>query len=216
MSLVLLAVGAVLALLGKIHFGDFHVEGRHVRAAGVVLMLPGAGAFLLMILLAFLFGRTDALYPLLALVYALELLAMIVAVGIAYLLLLNPPNAPKLPGILGEIQAEAQDAAHKAAENGSTKAPSQRQTPRHPSRMHPLQRGAALVSSAAVAPAKPLDRAAYPKIVNLTQAAQYLNTTEEQVRALIDASKLPAVRSGGGYVIAKSVLDELLAEGQVS
>lgn len=207
MGLILLAIGAYLTATGRIHLGNFHEEGRHVRAAGVVLMLPTAGIFVVTIFFAMLFaGNIDALYGILGLLYGLELIAMIIAVGIAYILLVNPPNAPKLPGILGEIQAEA----NGQPSEDQPKTPNARTAPQRPTE-HPLQRYAA-VQRAAESAAPAVDRASFPKIVNIAQAAQYLRVSEEKVRALIDAGQLPASRNGGGYVIAKSVLDELLAE----
>lgn len=210
MGLILLVIGAYLAAMGRIHLGNFHEEGRHVRAAGVVLMLPTAGIFVVTIFFAMLFaGNIDALYGILGLLYALELIAMIIAVGIAYILLVNPPNAPKLPGILGEIQAEA----NAQPPQNRPDAPAAPRTPR--SSEHPLTRLATEPRTVEAAP-QAADRASFPKIVNIAQAAQYLRVSEEKVRAMIDAGQLPASRSGGGYVIAKSVLDELLAEAGIS
>lgn len=56
-------------------------------------------------------------------------------------------------------------------------------------------------------------QAKQPKsIMNLDEAAAYLNITREGVLALIDASKLPAARNNGTYAIARIAIDDYLAE----
>ena len=43
MLFALVCLGALLFWQGKINFNTIQTEGRHVKAAGVVLMLPAAG-----------------------------------------------------------------------------------------------------------------------------------------------------------------------------
>jgi excisionase family DNA binding protein len=196
MAFVLLIIGAVLVYLGKINVGGISAEGKPVRAAGIVLMLPAAGAFALTFLLALFFmGNPDFLMFMLQIVYILELLAMIAAAGVAYILIANPPNAPKLPGVLGEIQAEQQDTQ-------STQQPEQSQAGT-PEQVRPPQPSA---------PRPVRARDSYPSIVNTRQAAEYLQMPESRVLAMIESGKLPAARDSGGYRIARIVLDELLEE----
>jgi excisionase family DNA binding protein len=65
----------------------------------------------------------------------------------------------------------------------------------------PLVRPAAANAAAPSAP---------PDIMTVEQAAAYANLTPAEILALIDGSKLGAVRSRGSYVIARAALDDYL------
>src|SRR6185503_10585191 len=105
MLFALVCLGAFLFWQGKLNFSTIQTEGRHVKAAGVVLMLPAAGYILLTFVLSMLFGSSSS-QAALALLSLLQLIMMVIAVVVAYILIADPPNAPHLPGILGDIQNE--------------------------------------------------------------------------------------------------------------
>lgn len=58
-------------------------------------------------------------------------------------------------------------------------------------------------------PAPPAPQNA-PAIMTVTEAAAYLRVSEQDVRDLIDAGKLPAARVGGEYRIARRAVDDYL------
>jgi excisionase family DNA binding protein len=191
MGLVLFIIGALLYWTSKFSFGSIRAEGRHVKAAGAVLMFPAAGAFVLSFVIGMLFnGDMDALLSLIGFLSFVEFAAMILSIIVAYILVVNPRNAPRLPGILGEIQAEAQ---------GQGSAPAQAK-PQQPARKpHPLQ----AYHNPAPAPT------AVPKIMSLKQAAEYMRVSEAEITRWIDEGKLAAARINYRYSIAKSALDDL-------
>jgi excisionase family DNA binding protein len=187
MDLILLVIGIFLWYRGRFKFASIHTEGRHVRAAGVVLMLPfilifalGIGVMLFMGFEAginFLFSG-----PMLI----LSLSAMVLAVAIAYILIADPPNAPHLPGILGQIQDERHG---KAVE-----------PPRQPVSSHPLDR---------LSPFGAPKRGVVPTVLSVNEAAEYMKLTPAEIMGLIDAGKLAAARGTSGFRIARSLLDEM-------
>jgi excisionase family DNA binding protein len=191
MALILLIIGAVLYYTRRFSFGSYATEGRHVRAAGAVLMLPAGGAMALSLLIGLFFGANlNLALSLLALIGLAEFLSMFVAVGVAYILLFNPAGAPRLPGILGQIQAET------AAQESHID--------------HPPQAAPVLHSQPAPSVARDLLRG--KKIMTLDEAAVYLGMTPAQVERLIDDGRLAAARANYRYQIARSQLDDLLAE----
>lgn len=91
MTFVFLVIGTILFFTGKFSIGTFKAEGQHVKDAGIVLMLPAAGSFLLGIILGLVFaGNFDALFRLINVLLIVELVAVIGAARIAYRLLVNP------------------------------------------------------------------------------------------------------------------------------
>src|SRR3954447_24975228 len=93
MLVALLIIGAFLFWQGKFNFGAIQTEGRHVKAAGAVLMVPAAAYVLLSVALRVLFGNSSS-QSALALLSILQLIMMIIAVVVAYILIADPPNAP--------------------------------------------------------------------------------------------------------------------------
>ncbi len=183
MALILVVIGAVLYYTRRFSFGGLQTQGRHVRAAGLLLMFPAAFTFLLSFFAGVIFARSEAaIVTLFNIMAAVEIISMVLAVGAAYILLANPSNAPRLPGILGDIQRERQDEPAAAPQP-------------------PVAR---------VQPAQPV-REHFPTIMTVAQAAQYLQVSEAQIMDLIDGGKLAAARINYNYRIAKSNLDELLA-----
>jgi excisionase family DNA binding protein len=194
MSLIFLLIGFFLFFTRRLEMGSIQAEGRPLKAAGVILATPGLVSLLFFhFFLPLAMGRNEeALATGRAVVDLLDLLASMVAAGLAYLLIVNPPGAPRLPGLLGEIQAEA-----------STKAGSQNR---------PEAGKIVSIPEPEVSP-KPkasVNRDKFPSVMNLKEAARYLQTTEDEILKLIDEGRLVAARDNYNYQIAKSQLDELL------
>lgn len=171
LSLILLMVGAVLYFMGRVSLGNFRAEGRHVRVAGLVLMFPATFTFLLSLFTGLIFARNvDMLLFLVQVLAFVELSFMVVSGIIAYILLAAPAGAPRLPGILGQVQTQRTTAQ----------------------------------------PEPPRVKENFPSVMNVAQAARYLQMSEADVLALIDAGKLAAARVNYNYRIARMSLDELL------
>ena len=197
MSLIFLIAGAILFYTERIEVGTIQAKGKHVKVAGVLLALPAIVSLLLLqIFIPFALGRNTAAAETLAgLVSVLEIIGLMAVVAIAYVLIADPPGAPTLPGVLGEIQAEARKA------NG--------QQPTAPK----SQTGKVINIPTTKAPARPrinLKRDNFPNVMSLKEAARYLQTTEEEILKMIDEGKLTAARDNFNYKIAKSQLDELV------
>lgn len=189
-ALILLIMGAVLYYTARINLGGIKTQGRHVRAAGILLTFPAVFTFLLSFVGGTIFANSEnAIIVLFRVMAAFEIISMVVAVVLAYLLIANPPNAPRLPGILGDIQRSRQD-----------ETPPQRPAP------------AARVQQPAQPAPQPREQ--FPAVLSVAQAAHYMNLSEAEIMALIEAGKLAAARINYNYRIAKSNLDDLLAEGE--
>ena len=197
MSLILFIAGVALYFMGRVEIGSLRAEGKHVKAAGVILILPTAITFLLVeLFIPMAFGsNSNAAIGAIGLVSLLELIGMLAAIAIAYILIADPPSAPRLPGILGDIQDEARS---------NTSQPSTPAAPR---------RGKIVNIPTPAANLRPkinINRDNFPSVMNLKEAARYLELTEDDVLKLIDEGKLTAARDNYNYKIAKSQLDELL------
>ncbi len=201
MLIALLAVGGFLFWQGKINIGTVQTEGRHVKAAGAILMLPAAGFVLLNFILSILFrnGTTSAQFAT-ALLSISQLVMMVVAVILAYILIADPPNAPNLPGILGQIQNERRGKPAQPPSSSSSSRPKQQQ--QRPAQRHPLESFMPVRS-------QPIKVA---NVLSVKEAAVYLGVTPEDILRLIDDGKLAAARDSGGFRIARSVLDDLRNE----
>ena len=123
----------------------------------------------------------------------LQLILMIIAVIVAYILIADPPNAPHLPGILGEIQNERRDKPAQPPSNS----PRPKQ-PQRPVQRHPLERFISNTQPIKVA-----------NVLSVKEAAAYMGMNPDEIMGLIDAGKLPAARDSSGFRIARSVLDEM-------
>jgi excisionase family DNA binding protein len=196
MSLLMLLLGIVLFFTGRIQLGTLRAAGRHVKAAGVILTLPALLSLLFVnFFIPFALGANQsAVNATVGVVAALELVGMIIAGGIAYVLLADPPGAPRLPGFLGELQDEARKQSSAGA-----------QVPPPPNR----NKTVVIPMPKPTAPAAPR-RQDFPSVMNLKQAARYLQKSEAEVLKLIEEGKLTAARDNFNYKIAKSQLDELL------
>ena len=195
MLFALVLIGAFLFWQGKFNFGSIQTEGRHVKAAGAVLMLPAAGYVLLSFTLAIVFGDKSSQSQL-AILSLLQLVMMIVAVVVAYILIADPPNAPHLPGILGEIQNERHG---KPSQPPSSDSQPKSQQQQRPAQRHPLESFMPMRS-------QPIKVA---NVLSVKEAAAYMGMNPDEIMGLIDAGKLPAARDSSGFRIARSVLDEL-------
>ena len=213
MSLIMLIFGAILFVMGRFEFGTIKAEGRSVKAAGVILMLPEALSLALALFIGLSFGSNPQIMAtLFNVVGLLVFVGMIIAAGLAYVLLARPENAPRLPGILGEIQAEA---GHQA--------PSVRPVERQPiieieeTRVQDETPAAQIeepVKPRIVEKPQPAPRRGnYPPVMGLREAASYLQVSEDDVMALIESGKLAAARVNYRYQIARSQLDDLLQSG---
>ncbi len=197
MIVALLAIGAFLFWQGKINFNAIQTEGRHVKAAGAVLMLPTAGFVLLSFVFSILFRNSSSSSQFAsALLNFFQLVMMILAVVVAYILIADPPNAPNLPGILGQIQTERRGKPSQPPSSPSSKP---KQTQQRPAPRHPLE-------SFMPARSQPIKIA---NVMSIKEAAAYMGMQPEDIMGLIDAGKLPAARDSSGFRIARSVLDEL-------
>lgn len=107
MSLIFLVIGTILFLTGRLAFGNFRAEGKHVKGAGLILMMPALGAFFISLFVGMLFGSSaELLISLLNLLIVLEFAGLIIAGIIAYRMIANP--APSLPNQYRESEAKAQ------------------------------------------------------------------------------------------------------------
>jgi len=194
MSLIMLIAGATLFFMGRIELGTFRAAGKHVKAAGLILTLPAVITFLLSdLFIPLAFGsNVDAAASVRGFIAILQLIGMMVAIALAYVLIAAPPGAPRLPGILGEIQDEAQ------ADQSSSPTPRRGKIIDIPS------------STTGFRPRINPNRDNFPSVMSLKEAARYLQITEDDVLQLIDEGKISAARDNYNYKIAKSQLDELL------
>lgn len=191
MDLILLVLGALLWYRGRFNFGTIRTEGRHVRAAGVVLMLPFIMIFAMGLMVMMFMGFESGVNFLFSgPMLILSLSAMVLAIAVAYILIVDPPSAPHLPGLLGQIQDERR---------ANPSEPVQRSTSTHP-----------LDRSGAPATAK---RGPVASILSVNEAAEYMKMTPAEIMALIDAGKLAAARGNAGFRIARSLLDEMKRDG---
>lgn len=190
MALILLVVGIVLIARQRIDYGSLQAEGRHVRAAGALLTLPALLSLLLNSLFVPLaFGRNaSAVSFAQGVVGLLELVGMLVVAGLAWMLLTNPPGLPRLPGMLGDLQDEARE--QRAARPDATARPRVIDLPGLSQRLNPK-------------------RETFPSVMSLSEAALYMEVSEEDILQWIEEGKLSASRENYHYRIARSQLDEL-------
>ncbi len=217
LALILFVFGLVLWWRGRFSFGSIDTQGRHVKAAGLVLMLPEISVFVLGILATMILGpERGAALLLSGLVFVLGMIAMIVSATIAYILIADPPQAPRLPGVLGDLQAERRGTARP----NQTVTPPQTNETVNEVRPTPPEKPAAPSAPARPAQRHPLERYATPaattqrpaavrNIMTVREAADYMAVPQAEIMAWIEGGKLPAARGNGGFVIARSLLDEM-------
>ncbi len=194
MTLIVCLSGAFLYYTGRFSLGSFRTEGRHVRAAGAVLMLPAASIFVLSFIIGLMFAsRADMLVTLIGALSLVEIASLVLASIVAYILIADPTNAPRLPGILGVIQAERRA-------NGDQPVRPRNRT------VTVMPRGTTTVAAPAPKPTKQ-----FGSVLSTKEAAEYMNVTEADILRWIDEGKLAAARINYMYKIAKSNLDDLRA-----
>jgi excisionase family DNA binding protein len=191
LSIIPLVIGVILFYMGRVNIGTLRAQGRHVKAAGVILTLPATLTLLLLnFFIPMAFGSDfDTAMVAIGIVTLLEVAGLLAAVSIAWLLIADPPGAPRLPGILGQLQDEAR-------QNRPADAPARRAKtvtiPNPGSVVRPL-----------------VNRESFPNVMDLKQAARYLRVSEAEILRLIEEGKLTASRDNFSYKIARSQLDEL-------
>ena len=204
MSIILFVIGAIMAYTGRFAFSGFRAQGKPVRAAGMVLMVPAALTFLASLMGGVIFaGNVQALVGFLNLMAILEFVGLMIATGIAYILVADPAGAPRLPGVLGEIQAEREHKVNPLEEVRKARAQQVPAPENHAA--HPLNRQVQMSTRVET----------FGKVLNVKQAASFMNLTEPAIVGMIHEGQLPAVRSGGDYAIARSRLEELKSNGRV-
>jgi len=183
-SVILLIIGMALYATQRVRIGSFRAEGRAVKVAGVILMLPVMSTLLLVNV--FMPGAIEAgsgvLVRTLIVITCLELSAVCAALGIARILIFDPPGSPRLPGILGQIQRETRQ--QRVAW------PRSRTTLDWPD-------------------VRLLRRRNEAPVLTLKEAARYLHASEDDILRLIEEGKLTASRDHDTYKIARSQLDAL-------
>ncbi len=190
MALGLFVIGTLLYLTGRFSFGSLRTQGRHVKVAGAILMTPVIGGFFLGLIIASVFaGAPGVLGSLIGVIAILELVGAGTAAWVAYILLADPARAPRLPGFLGEVQAERR-------QQNSVANPSPT-----PLKRHPLERATVANAPRRVETEK--------RVLSVTEAANYMNVSPAEIMDWINAGRLPAARDNSGYAIARSRLDEL-------
>lgn len=187
MDVVLFLIGVVMFATGRFRLASLQTAGRHVRAAGVILMMPGTVNFLLGIVLVVIYGADfDAIFAAFDQIAPLMLVGLIIAVVLAYIMIADPPGVPRLPGVLGRIQSERRAGQPSA---GPTRTSRPEPVMNHPPRT-------------------------FGNVLSVTEAAEYLKVPPEQISQWIELGKLPAARDTSGYRIARSRLDELNSSDQ--
>lgn len=195
MSLVFFALGAGLLLLGriKITFADIDEEGPRVRAAGLVLMVP----LIVRLFLSFMVGTLtggdrEGVVTGLEIVSILDFVAIIVATAVAYMLLFPQGKSPSID--FGNWQKPSDDnESDENAQNGHANP----QPPPAPTTPNMQKQAAPRMASGQ-----------FPRVMNIAQAAHYLNVTEQQIMDAIDNNKLAAARINYRYSISRSALDD--------
>lgn len=191
MAFILLMIGVVLIVRQRVDYGSFRSAGRHVRAAGVLLTLPALMSLLLNgIFVPLAFGRNaSAVSFAQGVVGLLEFLGMVLVALLAWMLLSDSPGLPRLPGLLGELQDEAR-AQRSSGGVAATRRTGGLNLPGLPTR--PGNR-----------------RETFPSVMSLSEAALYMEVSEDDILQWIEEGRLTASRENYHYRIARSQLDEL-------
>ena len=191
MALILLMIGVVLIARQRVDYGSFRTSGRHVRAAGVLLTLPALTSLLLNgFFVPLAFGRNaSAVSFAQGVIGLLEFLGMVLVAVLAWMLLGDSPGLPRLPGLLGELQDEARE---QRATGG----------PAEPSR-------AGGINLPGLSLRQGGRRETFPSVMSLSEAALYMEVSEDDILQWIEEGRLTASRENYHYRIARSQLDEL-------
>lgn len=213
MSQLLFLVGLGLMFVGKINVGDINAEGRVVRAAGAMLMLPLIAVLVLSQVLNWLNGSTiggkggGVVFLLI-----IELGGMVICSAAAYMMLkrasedenggktetINPSTTVNIrpkdekPSAPPPIQQSPKNGGPRPTGNGSG----------YSDLMRPRVEGNNVSRK----------REDFPAVMDIRDAARYLNKTEKEVMKLIDQGKLAAARINYRFRISRTVLDDFIEE----
>jgi excisionase family DNA binding protein len=218
LSQILFIIGAGLIILGRFRLGEIDAEGPQVRAAGFMLTLP----LLITLLLSFVVGLMTggdaaAASGILRFVFLLEIPAMIVCAGTAYILIqrtaggqhggaglriFTPPASTRededeAPAV-SEVSQETREEIHEQPEPEEPAEPAQPEEKPQEIPTPPPERV----------------RGNFPNVMTTAQAAKYLNISEQGVLDLINEGKLAAARINYRYRISRTVLDEFIHNQQ--
>lgn len=186
LSVLLFIIGAGIGLVGSLKIGSFEAKGMRVRVAGSVLCLPFFLSQALYLLALSLFGEDANLIGLIAF---LELIGIGVASSVSYWLLMMGYQPETL-----NKKVQRPDFTPKKPD-----------APKAPSAKHPVINLADNKAEKPMTFAKMRD---YPNVMNVVEAANYLNITEDALIELIEAGKIAASRINYRYHISRIVLDE--------
>jgi excisionase family DNA binding protein len=180
--MIVFMIGAGLALVGSLKIGTYEIKGTRVRVAGVVLCLPFIISRLLYVLAVSLFGDSLSLAGFFAF---LELIGIAVASSVSYWLLML------------DYQLLDRKTQHPDF------------TPKKPTPSKPSQTKSQTPTPAPIEKPKTFAKKNdYPNVMNTTEAANYLNITEDALIELIEAGKIAASFINYRYHISRIVLDE--------
>lgn len=213
MSIILFVVGAGIFLVGSIKLGDFYAEGMRVRVAGAVLCVPLIMSQLLYTLAAVL---TDGSSGAAGFVAFLELVGMGAAAGVAYWLVMlesgrvAPPASTRRQNYTrpsSRSEGEKSDDSSSKREHPLSKMLSQFGDDEEQKGEERQQTGDKRRQSPTRPPRRQRD---YPMVMTTTEAASYLNITEDALLELIESGKIAASRINYRYRISRTVLDEFI------
>ncbi len=109
MSLIIAVIGMVLFYTRRFRLGEIDEFGDHVRTAGAVLVAPAGGALVVGLILGLLTGgNIGGLRTALNVLTLLEFLGVLVAVSVAYFLIVRKEF---LPGVKFQPRATPTNAA---------------------------------------------------------------------------------------------------------
>jgi excisionase family DNA binding protein len=221
LSQILFIIGAGLIILGRFRLGEIDAEGPQVRAAGFMLTLP----LLITLLLSFVVGLMTggdaaAASGILRFVFLLEIPAMIVCAGTAYILIQRTSSGQHSgvslriftpPASTREDEDEAPAASEISEVSQETREEIQEQAAPEeaPEPAQPEEKPQEI-------PTPPPERVRgnFPNVMTTAQAAKYLNISEQGVLDLINEGKLAAARINYRYRISRTVLDEFIHNQQ--
>ncbi len=210
MSQLLFLVGLGLIFIGKLNVGDINVEGRIVRAAGAVLALPLFSVLVLGQVLHWLGGSNiggeggGRVF-----LVVVELAAMIICSGAAYVMLKRASveggettsTVHKTPNL--KIQPKDDKPAAQPPQPSDNDDPQEKQ---NGSSYSDLMRSRPQMGGAS------RKREDFPAVMDIREAARYLNKTEKEVLKLIDQGRLAAARINYRFRISRTVLDEFIED----
>lgn len=201
MAEILFIVGVVLIFMGKIQIADIDVEGPQVRAVGFILTIPLIAAILLGFMVG-LMGGADSGFSL-TFLNVITLGVMVVCVAVAYSMIrtLNREGTSHSEDTPTETKSE-----NSPSTPSNTETPTQKQRPareQRPQQQNPIFRIPTGNTSNN-------NTTKFPQVMNTSEAARYLNISENEVLKLIEENKLVAAKINYRYRISRSVLDEFI------